>query len=187
MDNVASNTVFIRELQLILQNENIDFDCEDCHFRCFTHILNLGVQDMLRELQLDDQEETNSDCSENEDNVATHTHTHTIHNDTFNNPIKKIRALFLKLKKSEQSTNMLKSACTMSDTKFLSQKIDVCTRWNSTHDMIKVALLLKPALISLCQSNTAFHMYLLSEEEWYLCSEVQKFLKHFKTVCCSWR
>lgn len=70
----------------------------------------------------------------------------------------------------------------MTGIKFLSPKIDVCTRWNSTYDMLKVALLLKPALISLFQSNTAFHMYLLSEEEWCLCSEVQKFLKHFKTV-----
>jgi len=74
VDNVVSNTVFIRELQLILQNEDINFDCEDCHFRYFAHILNLEVQNMLRELQLDDsqeQEETNSDCCENEDNVTT--------------------------------------------------------------------------------------------------------------------
>lgn len=178
LDNVASNTVFIRELQLILQSEGINFDCEDCHFRCFAHILNLGVQDILRELRLDDPEEceeSDSDYSKDEDVVATN-------NDALNNPIKRIRALFLKLKRSEQSTNMLKSACTMTGTKFLSPKIDVCTRWNSTHDMLKVALLLKPALISLFQSNTAFHMYLLSEEEWCLCSEVQKFLKHFKTV-----
>lgn len=57
LDNVTSNTVFIRELQLILQSEGIDFDCEDCDFRCFAHILNLGVQDMLHEIQLDDPEE----------------------------------------------------------------------------------------------------------------------------------
>lgn len=179
LDNVASNTVFIRELQLILQSEDIDFDCEDCHFRCFAHILNLGVQDMLRKLQLDDPEEceeSDSDYSKDEDNVVT------TNNNVLNSPIKKIRALFLKLKRSEQSTNMLKSACTMTSTKFMSPKIDVCTRWNSTHDMLKVALLLKPALISLFQSNIAFHIYLLSEEEWCLCSEVQKFLKHFKTV-----
>lgn len=179
LDNVASNTVFIRELQLILQNKGIDFDCKDCHFRYFAHILNLGVQDMLRELQLDDPEEceeSDSDYSKDEDNVVT------TNNDALNSPIKKIRAFFLKLKRSEQNTNMLKSACTMTGTKFLSPKIDVCTRWNSTHDMLKVALLLKPALIGLFQSNSAFHMYLLSEEEWRLCSEVQKFLKHFKTV-----
>lgn len=134
---------------------------------------------MLRKLQLDDPEEceeSDSDYSKDEDNVVT------TNNNVLNSPIKKIRALFLKLKRSEQSTNMLKSACTMTSTKFMSPKIDVCTRWNSTHDMLKVALLLKPALISLFQSNIAFHIYLLSEEEWCLCSEVQKFLKHFKTV-----
>jgi len=44
------------------------------------------------------------DCSEDEDNVVT------ISNDALNNLIKKIKALFLKLKISEQNTNMLKSA-----------------------------------------------------------------------------
>jgi len=94
LDNVVSNTVFIRELQFILQSEGIDFDCEDCHFRCLADILNLVVQDMLRELQLDDPEEyeeSDSDYCENdskdEDNVV-------ITNNALNNPIKKIRILF---------------------------------------------------------------------------------------------
>ena len=90
MDNAASNTTFIRELQLILHNEYIDFSCEDCHFRCFAHILNLGVQDMLSKLKLNDLEEDKETDSEDEDNSATE------NDDTFNNPIKKIKDLFLK-------------------------------------------------------------------------------------------
>lgn len=30
------------------------FDRENQHFRCYTHILNLAVQDIFKELQLED-------------------------------------------------------------------------------------------------------------------------------------
>ena len=44
VDNTASNTTFMHELQLLLEEEDIEFDEEDQHFRCMSHILNLGVQ-----------------------------------------------------------------------------------------------------------------------------------------------
>lgn len=42
MDNVSSNTVFMQELQILMMENDIPFDAENQHFRCFGHILNLG-------------------------------------------------------------------------------------------------------------------------------------------------
>lgn len=38
VDNVAAKTTFIEELALVLDEKNIEFDAEDQHFRCFSHI-----------------------------------------------------------------------------------------------------------------------------------------------------
>lgn len=42
VDNVASNTTFVYELQTLMNVNNISFDPESQHFRCFGHIINLG-------------------------------------------------------------------------------------------------------------------------------------------------
>lgn len=44
VDNASANTTFIECLGEILNKP----DVEDLHFRCLSHILNLGVQDMLK-------------------------------------------------------------------------------------------------------------------------------------------
>lgn len=51
MDNAAANTTFIEKLGEILNSNNVEFDTEQQHFRCFAHILNLGVQDTFKVLK----------------------------------------------------------------------------------------------------------------------------------------
>ena len=52
MDNAAANTTFIKELGTMMEKQQLKFNIEDQHFRCFVHILNLGVQDVLKLLIL---------------------------------------------------------------------------------------------------------------------------------------
>lgn len=45
----------------MLEKENINFEVEDSHFRCFPHILNLCVQDILALLKCSAHIEENQD------------------------------------------------------------------------------------------------------------------------------
>lgn len=62
VDNASANTKFIEELGKILQDKGQIFNPQDQHFRCFAHILNLGVQDILKLLKGNTETDT-----ENED------------------------------------------------------------------------------------------------------------------------
>lgn len=53
LDNAAANTTFIQELSILINNENTAFDIENQHFRCFAHIINLAVQDILKLINAD--------------------------------------------------------------------------------------------------------------------------------------
>jgi hypothetical protein len=46
-DNASNNLTFIDELS----KENVFFEKEN-HFRCFAHVINLSVQEALKELQI---------------------------------------------------------------------------------------------------------------------------------------
>lgn len=48
VDNASANTKFMTELEKLL----LDFDAENQHFQCMAHILNLGVQDLMKNLKL---------------------------------------------------------------------------------------------------------------------------------------
>jgi len=50
LDNAASNTTFITEFEKLMKNNLLDFDREKQHFRCIAHIINLVVQDSLKNL-----------------------------------------------------------------------------------------------------------------------------------------
>jgi len=105
-----------------MKNNSLDFDREKQHFRCIAHIINLAVQVSLKKVLI---EET----FENEITTKIMNLTKT--------SILKLRSIFIKLKRSEQLRNKLKSSCDMTNTKYLSPIIDVATRWNSTFDMIE--------------------------------------------------
>ena len=57
LDNAAANTTCMTVLSRLTV-----FDVEDQHFRCYAHILNLGVQDLLSTLKIDETHD-----AENED------------------------------------------------------------------------------------------------------------------------
>lgn len=76
LDNASANTKFMTELAKLMSAENINFDPTNQHFRCFAHIINLAINDMLRLIQSNidkvdekmDEDESDNDeeiCSDN--------------------------------------------------------------------------------------------------------------------------
>lgn len=68
LDNAAANTTFIQELHLLLKKENLNVNVnhEDLHFRCFAHIINLAVQDILKlmNVEINNSEDISSEDGE---------------------------------------------------------------------------------------------------------------------------
>jgi len=91
--------------------------------------------------------------------------------------IMKLRSIFSKIKRSEKMKNKFRSICdTMGVSTTLSSILDCPTRWNSTHDMLGVALKLKKGIITLSRILPEITEFKISEDEWFIFEKVHKFL-----------
>lgn len=195
LDNVSANKTFIYEFGKILKNQNIYFDVENQHFRCFAHILNLGVQDVLKLIKIvvdedaqlavhdtGNTEEDNEVDDEYEDEEYSRGSDNSEESNEIIESLKKVRSLCKKLHYSEQLTNQLKLCCATASIEFKKVVLDVRTRWDSTHDMLSVFFKLKKAIILMFDVNLDMKKFKLKESEWFLLEEIYKFLYRFKYI-----
>ncbi|XP_043474359.1 uncharacterized protein LOC122506311 [Leptopilina heterotoma] len=187
VDNASANTTFMRELSHLIPN----FDCIDQHFRCYAHVLNLSVQDMLKVLKIDSIKniEGKDDFEDNED-AEEEARKEIIEEDDENAtdetnlefPLFRLRKLFNILKYSEQCKEKLTRCCDIVEERMLQPSMDVSTRWNSTYDMIATGTKMQRAISLLCQNNLKLRKYFLSEYDWELLKNVNEYLVHFKIL-----
>lgn len=183
VDNASANTKFMAELAKILPN----FDPEDQHFRCMAHILNLGVQDLMSSLTLENNYESDEDLSsESDENEKDHDQTTTSQFDDIHDSstaITKIRSIFSRIRRSEALRRKFHSACDTAGVQTsVTPVLDCPTRWCSTHDMLAVALKLKGGIITLCSNVPELADFQILEEEWQIIEKVYKFLINFKVL-----
>lgn len=67
VENASVNTTFLAELETKFLLDDISFSSEDQHFRCFAHIINLAVQEVLVKLRLDNVAEDDEDDDDEDD------------------------------------------------------------------------------------------------------------------------
>lgn len=103
VDNASANTKFMEELHVLMAADDIIFDLDTQHFRCFAHILHLGVQDIVKNVRLPNNHEY-EDVSEDETDVDGD------NLDGDKNCVTKLRNLFKMLKRS-QLQNKLQNCC----------------------------------------------------------------------------
>lgn len=200
VDNASANTKFMLELQKLLPH----FDAQNQHFRCMAHVLNLGVQDLMKSLALNSSyedndnedptdEETNSenesdaeeDRSGDEEMDSEHEDRNKKKQETLDSStcINKIRSIFTKIRRSEKLNKRFHSACeTVSVSTNISPILDCPTRWNSTHDMIGIALKLKQGISTFCSSVAELNEFQIIDEEWVILEKIHKFLINFKNL-----
>ena len=100
-------------------------------------------------------------------------------NESNKTPVLKLRNIFIK--GSEQLRSKLKSSYDMTNTEYLSSIIDVVTRQNSTFDTIECELSLCPTL-NFVALDLNIRRFLLTDDDWYLLTQINLFLKNFKLV-----
>lgn len=184
VDNATANTKFMYELGKQLPPH---FDSDNQHFRCFAHILNLGVQDLLKTLALHCESDTNAQDQQYED-YADETEDEEDEESAPNiadsrTSVTKLRSISSKIKRSEIVKKKFQSACEAAGVPSnLNAILDCPTRWNSTHDMIGFGLKVRAGIDILCSSVTELNDFQITANEWQVLEKLHKFLINFKLL-----
>lgn len=100
--------------------------------------------------------------------------------------ISQLRKLVRKIRKSNLKRKQLRKMCKVCNVGYLTPKIDVSTRWNSTYEMIERASQLKKPLLALCSSVKSLRSFIITEGQWSqlnkLCILLKKFDRSTKLV-----
>lgn len=200
VDNASVNTTFLAQFQSILRDKGVNFNATDQHFRCFAHILNLGVQDTLKFLRIKNEkrdkltidcDERNQNCSDDVENLSSDQNSSSddddfddviSNNDEMTNVITKVRKVCKKIRLSVALADNLKDFCTALKIKFMKPILDCKTRWNSSCDMLEVFLRLKSAINMLIENSDALADYKFSASDWDAIETIINYLKIFKQV-----
>lgn len=180
VDNASVNTAFMRELQDILEVRGIDFNAEDQHFHCFPHVLNLAVHDILAGLEIDnakvDEYDDIEDGSDDDQLV--------VEDDSLEKlpSIVRLRKLCKMVKASDKLKNKLDQYCQLCDEPYADLPLDVKTRWNSSHDLIKTGLRMRKSISEFTKHTQSLRHLCIDEDEWNLLAIIQKQLQSLKKL-----
>ncbi|CAG8704200.1 1210_t:CDS:2, partial [Ambispora leptoticha] len=89
-DNASNNDTFMKYLEIICEEENISFNAINSHCRCIAHIINLVVQDILKQIKAGEAQ-TEDNILDNIDTII-----------TAGEIIPKLRKLIVKIRSSPQ-------------------------------------------------------------------------------------
>jgi hypothetical protein len=162
MDNLNTNDAMMRKIEEILEEREIPFNAKDSRIMCFPHIINIIVQHVLAKMTsapiLDSDHDDDSDDTENDDLPADQRgRTQTFEEAFSADPIGRCRRLVVKLRSSGQRrddfNNWVKTGNEKNWFKIKNKAVklphkellrDVPTRWDSTYQMIKRCIEMRP-------------------------------------------
>ncbi|GBC52400.2 zinc finger BED domain-containing protein RICESLEEPER 2-like [Rhizophagus irregularis DAOM 181602=DAOM 197198] len=166
-DNASNINKMFSKFESICEYEGIEFIAKNQRVRCLAHIINLTVQNILKTL--------NEEAPENENEILQeNTSTSTL------GVIAKLRTLIIKIRVSPQKKEKFKRQCIALNIKPLELIPDVKTRWNSTHNMIERAIILREPLYNFAVTDKELLSYVLNDIEWKKIKEIQGLLTCFE-------
>ena len=142
------------------------------HMPCLAHVLNLAVQDGLKDLKTTADEDTSTSCilsSKSLGDVVSRVR----------KIVKVIRSSPARVEKYEQFCHDLGISSTSMP------NLDISTRWNSTYDMLSEAYEKKMVLEKMAMfvlTGRPNEHYLISNEEWHLVSDFTTVLEPLRDV-----
>ena len=127
--------MLLRELEYVCCQKEIKFNHKKNNIRCLAHIINLTVQEILKNVKAGDAQEEDEllaivSQEEQEDNVNVEI-------------ISKLRRLIVKIRSLSQRKERFARRCEFFSIKSLNLILDVKTRWNSTYLMLDRILKLR--------------------------------------------
>ncbi|GBC49849.2 zinc finger BED domain-containing protein RICESLEEPER 2-like [Rhizophagus irregularis DAOM 181602=DAOM 197198] len=156
-DNAANNNTFLKSFEHTCTENRINFHHKRNHIRCIAHIMNLTVQEILKQIKAEEAQDEDMILEEFCNSRTTHTY----------EMIPKLRRLIVKIRASPQRCAKFSSQCDLyEDVKNLNLVLDVKTRWNSTYMMLKCALELQKPLHDTTMIERELEEFSISTEEW---------------------
>ncbi|GBC19616.2 zinc finger BED domain-containing protein RICESLEEPER 2-like [Rhizophagus irregularis DAOM 181602=DAOM 197198] len=163
-NNATNNDTFMKYLENTCQKKNISFDAINNHCHCIAHIMNLAVQEILKQIKAGEAEPEDAilEMPINTGEV-----------------IPKLRKLIVKIRASPQRQEKFACHAEAAGLKELQLILDVKTRWNSTHNLLERALKMREALDAIARSDKELQNFELSDDEWNRIDEVVSVLMIF--------
>lgn len=169
MDNLNTNDAMMKKIEDLLEDREIPFKAEDSRIMCFPHTINIAVQHVLARMTApinsdDGLESSSADDStaDNSDHVDQRGRAQTFEQACKADPIGRCRRLVVKLRSSGQRRddfiNWVKTGNEQNFFKIKGQAVklphkellrDVQTRWDSTYQMIRRCIEMRPVCIYL--------------------------------------
>ena len=170
-DNASNNATMIDELVKTMSHINPLVDRKR-HMPCLAHVLNLAVQDGLKELKTTTDEDTSALCLSSSKSLG----------DVLSRVRKVVKVIHLSPARVEKYEQFFHDS-RISSTSLPNS--DISTRWNSTYDMLSEAyekkiVLKKMAMFVLTGRPNEY--YLVSNKEWQLVSNFTTILEPFRDV-----
>lgn len=169
-DNASNNDSMMTFIGKKINNSFLENSMR--HIRCVSHIINLTVKAFLKECKINTH-----DLSEIELDVDSSVENRILSSSLI---IDKISIIVRKIRKSPQQIDKFKEACGSAGIIFKMPVIDVCTRWNSTFEMLNHAYEYKHAYQLHGVLNNWPSNFMLNPNEWEILKPILEFLKFFK-------
>ena len=181
-DNAGNCEGMCAELAKILWNEKgIRWNDKERFIRCMNHVINLAVQDFLKNIKgliSDDMSDSESDDENGNE------YSDTLLSEGFAYAMWKIRELTKKISSSNLRTERFQECCKFFKLPLLRMIYDVKTRWDSAYKMLARALFLRKAIDSFIDNDDdneqSLKKYKLSKQEWNQAAVIVTILLPFK-------
>ncbi len=169
-DNASNNMKMMAYVESYYKEKypNIGFSVAWNQVECLAHVLNLGAQQILKQFKQPLDKDTYEASSQSCDDMVT--------------AVSRLSFLCRKIRLSPKLRRLLENICQQKGVKYSVPIIDVCTRWNSTYDMLVRAHEMRDVI-----SDTIYHNkdnilieLLLNEKDWVCVCQMIEVLQPLK-------